>query len=227
VADENYPADTDVTTFEVNELLVRFNDIAGRIGNQLVIFFEHQSTLSGNMPLRLLSYMADVLYLHVVNRDDLYSNTLVTIPTPKFYVLYNGKQKLKYNEMKLSDAFILKEEHPALELTAKIIDIGHTKGNNILKRSNTLQGYSLLVEEIRKNEKLTKSRDHAIVTAMDYCIKNGIISDFLTEHYSEVRRMLRWDHDEEAEHRVIRNEALEVNSQPFLGQYLVERMGYK
>ena len=49
VADEHFPEDTVVTMYSANELLARFNDIAAGIGDQLIIFCEHQSTLSKNM----------------------------------------------------------------------------------------------------------------------------------------------------------------------------------
>jgi len=86
VANEHYPADTIVTPCPSNDLLAKFNDLAACIGDQLIVFFEHQSTISKNMPLRLLSYVTDILHLHIVDKDRLYGNTQVKIPTPKFYV---------------------------------------------------------------------------------------------------------------------------------------------
>ena len=94
VSDENLPDDTEVTPYPTNELLAKFNDLAAGIGNQLVVFFEHQSTPSPNMPLRLLSYVADILYLHIVDKAKLYGTERVMVPTPRFYVLYNGEQNL-------------------------------------------------------------------------------------------------------------------------------------
>ena len=75
VADEQYPIGTPVTPCPSNELLAKFNDVAACVGNQLIVFFEHQSTRSVNMPLRLLSYVTDMLNLHVVNKDTLYSTS--------------------------------------------------------------------------------------------------------------------------------------------------------
>ena len=71
IADKHFPGDTDVTLCPSNDLLAKFNDLAACIENQLVVFFEHQSTISRNMPLRLLSYVTDILYLHIVDRDKL------------------------------------------------------------------------------------------------------------------------------------------------------------
>jgi len=159
--------------------------------------------MSTNMPLRLLSYVSDILHLHVVDRDALYGPEQVMIPTPKFYVLYNGKQKLKKHELRLSDAFRTKDPKPSLELTAKIIDINVHSGEIALTRSANLHGYSQLIDSIRKNILTGMTRDMAISTAIDSCIDNDVLADFLTEHYLEVGKMLNWEYDADVEKRVI------------------------
>jgi len=174
VANEHFPEDTVVTPFPSNSLLAKFNDLAACIDNQLVVFFEHQSTMSTNMPLRLLSYVSDILHLYVVDRDALYGPDQVTIPTPKFYVLYNGKQKLKQSEIRLSDAFRTFDPEPSLELIAKIIDINADSNEDALSRSAHLHGYSLLIDNIRRNLSTGMTRDMAISTAIDTCIDNAM-----------------------------------------------------
>jgi len=209
VANENYPPDTPVTPYPSNELLARFNDVAACIGNQLIVFFEHQSTKSVNMPLRLLSYVTDILNLHIVDRDMLYEPMQIKIPTPKFYVMYNGEQNFKASELRLSDSFVIKETEPSLELIAKVVNINHESGNTALLRSSTLQGYSHLISEIRSNQRVGMTRDKAIATAVDSCIEDDILTEFLTEHYAEVARMLNWEYDAEAEKRVLQRAARE------------------
>jgi len=207
VSNEQLPIDTIVTPFPSNDLLAKFNDLAACIDNQLIVFFEHQSTLSVNMPLRLLSYVTDILYLHVVDKDMLYGNTQIKIPAPKFYVLYNGNQKLNNSHIKLSDAFLVHNSDPSMELVAEIIDINLNSGDIALNRSTTLQNYSFLINEIRKNQSTGMSRDNAIVKAIDFCIDENILPEFLTEHYQEVSKMLNWEYDADAEKRVLREEA--------------------
>ena len=202
VADEHYPSDTPVIPCPANEMIARCNDIAARIGDQLIVFFEHQSTRSLNMPLRFLSYVTDILNLHIINRDKLFGEEQVKIPTPKFYVIYNGEQSFGAKELKLSDAFIINNTEPALELTAKILNINLGSGEAALTRSVTLQGYSYLINEIRTNIKTGMTRDKAVATAIDFCIKQGILTEFLKTHYTEVSKMLNWEYDEEAVARV-------------------------
>jgi len=218
VADKHYPEDTIVIPCPSNDLLAKYNDLAACIGNQLVVFFEHQSTLSSNMPLRLLSYVTDILYLHIIDRDRLYSNTQVMIPSPKFYVLYNGEQKLTCNEMRLSDAFRVRDSEPMMELVAKIIDINHGSGKLVLNRSTTLQGYSFLIDVVRKNQLHGMTRDKAIAEAIDSCIESGVLAEFLTEHYQEVSKMLNWEYDADAERRVLTEEAMQQGIQQGMQQ---------
>jgi predicted transposase/invertase (TIGR01784 family) len=209
----DYPEDTPVTPCPSNSLLARFNDLAACIGSQLVVFFEHQSTLSKNMALRLLPYAADTLYTHIVDKDKLYGNTRVIIPTPKFYVLYNGEQRLESRVLKLSDSFVMEDPEPSLELTAKIIDINYDSGEAALGRSSSLQGYAMLIAEVRKNLHTDMARDEAIVAAINDCIDQGILQTFLHEHYGEVAKMLNNEYDAEAERRVLRQEGKQEGRQ--------------
>ena len=206
VADEHYPADTPVKLCPSNELLAKYNDVAACVGDQLIAFFEHQSTRSVNMPLRLISYATDILNLHIIDKDLLYGTKQVKIPTPKFYVMYNGEQSFGTQELRLSDAFMVKDNEPALELIAKVVDINPNSGEAALRRSTTLQGYSHLISEIRINESAGMTRDKAIVSAIDSCIEQGILCKFLTEHYREVSKMLNWEYDADAERRVLTQE---------------------
>jgi len=218
VANESLPASTVITPCLSNDLLNKFNDIAACIDDQLIIFFEHQSTISANMPLRLLSYVTEILNLHIVNKDKLYGSSRVMIPTPKFYVLYNGEQKLTDNILKLSDSFRVKQDEPAMELIAEVIDINLSRGETALSRSTTLQSYSYLIEEIRNNQLNGMLRDNAIVAAMDLCINTNILSEFLTEHYQGVLKMLSWEYDADAERRVLDEEAMQRGLQQGIQQ---------
>jgi hypothetical protein len=93
------------TTLENVLFLDRSNDISFIIGGKLVIFIEHQATPTKNMPLRALIYIARV-YEKIIDNRAIYRANLVTIPTPEFYVLYNGEKDCPdETTLKLSDAF--------------------------------------------------------------------------------------------------------------------------
>jgi hypothetical protein len=114
------------------------------------------------------------------------------IPTPKFYILYNGEQRLNDHVLKLSDAFIQSDSEPALELTAKVVNINYNCGDAALDRSSSLMGYSFLIAEIRKNMRNGMTRDNAITTAIDLCIKQDLLKTFLKDHFEEVVKMLNY-----------------------------------
>jgi predicted transposase/invertase (TIGR01784 family) len=140
------------------------------------------------------------------------------IPTPRFFVLYNGEQKIQNQVMKLSDSFVINDAAPSLELIANVIDINYGSGTSVFAQSLSLSGYSRLISEIRRGIHLGKSRDEAISLAIESCISQGILKDFLEEHYLEVSKMLNYEYDAEAEKRVLRQEGRREGLQEGLQQ---------
>ena len=207
----DYPRGTPVKFLSKGDksLSGRKSDLAVVIDNQLLAMQEHQSSINPNMPLRFLPYTADVLYTWLNNKADLHKNRLVTIPTPKFYVLYNGKDELKQDVLQLSDAFRTDSRVFSMELVVKVIDINHSKKNVALQKSPSLGGYAYLMEQIRERAASGVSRDIAIAEAVRHCIKSGIIEKFLKEHYEEVCGMLMYEISYEDEMAIKVEEARE------------------
>jgi hypothetical protein len=85
------PADVPVTINTLRDVLFldKINDISFEIGGKLIILIEHQSTITPNMALRLLMYVARV-YEKIIGDRNIYSARLVSVPRPEFFVLYNG-----------------------------------------------------------------------------------------------------------------------------------------
>lgn len=82
-----------IVTLEDAMYIGRKND-AAYIFHDVLSMFEQQSTFNPNMPLRGLGYVSDSFKEYIAkafpDSKKLYSATLIHIPTPKFYVLYNG-----------------------------------------------------------------------------------------------------------------------------------------
>ena len=90
------------------------NDVSFLLDAGMTLY-EHQSTWNPNMPLRDLFYIARLMEKSV-NKKSLYQSERIRSPAPHFVVFYNGKEKMPEDTtIKLSDAFIQKEEKPALE----------------------------------------------------------------------------------------------------------------
>lgn len=186
----NYPPDANAMVCNLEEsLLRRYNDSAIAVENQLLVFSE-QSSLNPNMPIRLLSYATDAYYTWFIKMKEIYKEQLFKIPTPKFYVLYNGEKELTQDVLRLSDAFILEAGEFSLELTVKVLNVNYGSGCDAMEKSPSLKGYSYLVELIRQHQRKGLSRDKAIKPAIRQCIDENILADFLQEHFEEVANML-------------------------------------
>ncbi len=146
----NYDADTDVQIQTLSDVLysVRKNDLAFSIDNRFIVLAEHQSSICANMALRFLIYVPRV-YEKTVDNKLIYSNTPVKLPTPEFFVLYNGTDDYPLETtQKLSDLFIVKPDKIPLELEVKIININKCKEHSILSKSTTLNLYSLFIDKV-------------------------------------------------------------------------------
>jgi len=210
VTNSDYSNNVDVQLCDLDSsLLLRYNDLAFAIDGQLLFMVEHQSAISPNLPVRFLSYITDILYMWFVETDKLYGSTLRKIPAPKCYVLYNGIEPLKEKVLKLSDAFYINDGKTSLELEVTVFDVNYCNENEVLAKSDSLKGYAYLIDQIRINKASGYNQDQAISMAIDLCIQENILSEFLKRNYQEVAKMLNLQYDQEAEHRVIRQEVRE------------------
>ena len=207
VAKTNYASDARVVICDLETaLLKRYNDLAFAFENEIIVMFEHQSSINPNMPLRFLPYISDTLYSWFIEKDRIYGSTLVKVPTPLFYVLYNGTEKIRHGTLKLSDAFKARHGGPSMELAVKVLDINYGSGHEALARSESLNGYAYLITQIRHFERAGLKRDAAIKKAIQKCIDEKVLADFLKENFEEVADMLTWEYDQAAEFNVIREE---------------------
>ena len=181
------------------------NDVSCLVDNKIIVLAEHQSTINENMPLRFLQYIAR-LYEKLQKPTDRYLRVLSKIPTPEFYVFYNGIED--YPEtitLKLSDAFITKPEQVPLELTVRVLNINKDKGGEILKTCKTLDEYSLFVEEVRIQTQLDP--ENGFTNAVKICIEKGILKEYLQRKAREVINMLIAEYDYDTDIAVQREEA--------------------
>lgn len=181
------------------------NDISFEAEGRVIVFGEHQSTVNPNMPLRCLMY-AGRAYEQLVDDDARYRSMLVKIDTPEFYTFYNGTQDFPVEtELSLSDAFFDSNGKDSLELKVKVININTDKGHEILSKCEILRQYSVFVDTVKRFKK--DNVDEPIKKAIDECIRNGIMTDYLKRKGSEVRNMLIAEYSYEQDIRVKQSEA--------------------
>ena len=99
-------------------------------------------------------------------------------------------------EYKLSDLFECLTETPELELTVRVININEGYNNAIVNASRYLHDYVRYVSVVRKNMK-TMPVEEAVRKAIDMCIRQGILAEYLSRHRAEVEAMSIFEYDEE------------------------------
>ena len=184
------------------------NDVSYLVDNKLIVLAEHQATINANMPIRFLEYVTR-LYEGIQNPRERYSRTLKKIPTPEFFVFYNGKDNLAAHQtLKLSDAFTIRRQTPQLELVVQLININYDKSNPVLRNCKPLKEYSLFVEIVRRHIVLDKN--YEFENAIKECIKNDILREYLQRKSREVMNMLLAEYDYDTDIAVQREESFEI-----------------
>ena len=187
------------------------NDVSCLVDDKIIILAEHQSTINENMPLRFLQYIGR-LYEKLQAPSDRYLRKLSKIPTPEFYVFYNGLDDYpEITILKLSDAFITKPDSLPLELEVKIYNINKSKGAEVLSRCKTLDEYSLFIEEVRSQTQLDP--ENGFTNAVKICIEKGILKEYLQRKSREVINMLIAEYDYDTDIAVQRKESLMLGIQ--------------
>ena len=132
------------------------------------------------MPLRGLFYFARLYHGYIAEHEEnIFSKSLIKLPTPRFVVFYNGLEKDEDSiELKLSDAFeIDASEEACLECVATMININFGHNKELMKNCRDLYEYAYLVEEVRKGGMQGLSLSDSVDRAVDTCINKDILKD--------------------------------------------------
>ena len=195
------PNELEINTIEDVIYMGRKNDVSCIIDAHMNLF-EHQSTYNPNMPLRGFIYIAKLYEKYIEQYElNIYSEKLEKIPTPKYFVLYNGTRDMPERmELKLSDAFMHPDESSGIEFTAIMININYGMNKELMAACSTLEEYAIFIDRVRRYADLSMSAaemEKAVDKAVNECIKEGVLFDFLTAHKAEVKGMILTDYDEE------------------------------
>lgn len=180
------------------------NDLAFVLDFRLHLY-EHQSTPSPNMPLRDLFYVAQE-YRTIVDKKSLFSERPIELPAPRFVVFYNGIEKQPERQwLKLSDLYRPKEAEPMLELQVLVLNINQGNNEWLKEKCRTLSEYMQYVDRIRyyKNE-VKMPLQQAVERAVEECIREGILAEFLSRDKAEAIMFSMYEHSEEEEWRKFR-----------------------
>ena len=189
------PEELEVNTLENVIYLNMKNDLSFVIDARLSLY-EHQASHNPNIPLRDLFYVAS-LYEKITREGNLYSSSIIRIPTPHFVTFYNGVEEQPETQvMRLSDAYEKEEEHHALELQVIVLNINPGYNEELMSDCKTLRDYMTYVDKVRTYKKKYRLEE-AVERAIRECIDNDVLADFLRANQSEAKHMSIYEYDEE------------------------------
>lgn len=222
VNDSNYtdPHQLEIVTLENAVYMGMKNDLSFLIDTSLFLY-EHQSTYNPNMPLRDLFYISSE-YQKLVDKKTLYSSQLQKIPAPNFIVFYNGTERQEDSWVNyLSEAFETSPDAPNLEL--KVITLNINEGHNpkLMEQCQTLREYAQYVAKVRSYT-ARMPLNVAVTHAVNDCIREGILEEFLRKNRSEVIAMSIFEYNKEEEERKIRKAEYEAGETRILN--LIQRL---
>ena len=221
--------DFEINTIEGILYMTTKNDVSFLMDSTMNLY-EHQSTYNPNMPLRGLMYFGQLYHKYIKTRRlNIYSSKLQKIPVPHYVVFYNGTQEEPDEKvLLLSDAFQKNHEHEyvhgCLECEVRMLNINYGRNKELMEKCKRLKEYALFIARIRKYAKDFPERlDLAITKAIEDCIEEDILKDFLIECKSEVLEMVLYSFDKELYEEDLKQIAFEEGEKK--GEKIGEKKG--
>ena len=199
------PEDLEITTIKGALYMGVKNDLSFLI-DSVMNLYEAQSTKNPNMPLRGLVYFAKLYQGYVEQRGlDIYSGRQIKIPVPRYIVFYNGTvNEPDCREYRLSDAFEKQEDSYCLECVASVLNINVGHNQKLMESCSLLWQYASFVSKVRIYlEKYPNNLETAVDMAVEECIADGCLADFLRKRRGEVKDVILTEYSAE---RHIKNE---------------------
>ena len=201
-SDYKNPEELEIVTLENAIYMGMKNDLAFIMDTNLYLY-EHQSTYNPNMPLRDLFYICSE-YQKLVDKKSMYSSTLQKIPAPNFIEFYNGSTAIAYcTELRLSSAFEHLSGEPKLELIVTVLNVNEGHNAELMQHCSMLKEYAQYVARVRHYAS-DMPLNQAVKRAVDECIREGILAEFLARNRNEVISMSIFEYDKELEEKKLR-----------------------
>lgn len=184
------PEQLEINTLEDAIYMGMRNDVSF-ILSDILNLYEHQASVNPNMPLRFLRYLSDIYKDYIEDKKGrIYSSALVPLPTPKFVVFYNGINKQEERvQYRLSDAYIQKFDEYQLELKVDVYNINPENNEDLKRACKLLDDYSKFVDLVNTKYEESKNIRQSLKEAVDECIMNDVLREFLIAHKAEVLDM--------------------------------------
>ena len=148
-------------------------------------------------------------YQELMDRESLYASKIQKIPAPNFIVFYNGTEKKDERwENYLSEAYENCPNEPGLELKVITFNINEGHNKELMEQCQILGEYAQYVTKVRNYAKDIEL-DSAVEKAVNECIQEGILAEFLRKNKARVIAMSIFEYDKELEEKKLRKAEFE------------------
>ena len=111
-----------------------------------------------------------------------------------------------------------------MELKVLVININEGYNQKLMESCQILKEYAQYVSKVRTYKKTLKLNE-AVEKAVEECIREGILQEFLLANKAEVVAMSIFEYDREWEEEILRKEEFEAGRE--LGEQLGKELGEK
>ena len=118
------------------------------------------------------------------------------------------------SEFRLSSAYENPTEDPDLELRVTMLNVNDGHNNELMEHCRTLKEYAQYVARVRKYAGDPDIvLEEAVERAVEECIKEGILTEFLMRNRAEVIKVSIYEYDREFEEKKLRKAEYEAGRQ--------------
>ena len=171
--------------------------------------FEHQSSINPNMPVRGLMYFGKLYSKLIKERKlNIYGQKLIKLPVPRYITFYNGSDELEDQIFRLTDAFDY-PEFSDVQVTVRVININPGHNEELKSKCRKLYEYSVFCGKVREYMNSENDISEAVNAAIEYCISQGILAEFLRRQKAEVLDMVITEYNEKEQLEMVARDARE------------------
>ena len=189
--------DIQITTIQDAVYMKMKNDVSFLVNN-IMNFYEQQSTFNPNMPMRFLIYSGMIYSKYIENTKEYheFSSVQQKAPAPQCICFYNGtSDKDDRMILKLSDDFE-PDSRSDIEVYVTMININHGHNKNLLETCKPLEEYSWFVDRVRVLQKEKTTLEECVDIALSELPDDSHIKPFLLANKAEVKRMCITEYNE-------------------------------
>ena len=191
------PQIMEIHTLQGNFFSDRKNEIACRAGKNLFIFVENHTYINPNIAFRFIGYLAQILKNLAVNKESNTTENEFSLPSPHCCIFYySDKNDPITKKIKLSDSFI-NSGSDSVELAITAYNINPEVNQPLFANCRHLHDYGRLIDKIKEGIAGGLDNQSAISNAIEFCLANDVMKNYLEKNQEEVSNMLalQWDSD--------------------------------